>query len=123
MPFGEWKWARDGADARCRVGKDDVIVKFRARVIRASGGRGPPEALTSGGNNTQIVPRAARVLREGGARRRQQSRARLQESDRLALQLELPPLVLLEDRPRAGAERAMIEKDHIRAQQELVPQI
>jgi polyribonucleotide nucleotidyltransferase len=33
--------------------------------------------------------------------------------DRLALELELPRLVALEDRPRAGAERAMVEEDDV----------
>ena len=35
------------------------------------------------------------------------------ELHRLALELALPRLVALEHRPRAGAERAMVEKDDV----------
>ena len=42
-----------------------------------------------------------------------------EEGDRLTLQLELPVLVGLEDFARAGAERAVVEEDHVVPKQEV----
>jgi hypothetical protein len=44
----------------------------------------------------------------------------LDKSDRLALHLELPALVLGEDRFRAGSERAVIEEMNARIEKELI---
>jgi hypothetical protein len=41
-----------------------------------------------------------------------------EELDGLEFQHALPPLVLLEHRPRTGAERAVVEEDHVRGEQE-----
>src|SRR6185312_15756360 len=46
-----------------------------------------------------------------------------QKLDRLALELELPTLVVLEHRTRTGAERAVIEERHLRIEQELLGKI
>jgi hypothetical protein len=40
-----------------------------------------------------------------------------EELDRLSLQLELPTLVYLKDRPGAGAKGAVVEKDDTRPQE------
>ena len=56
------------------------------------------------------------------ARRASSSRAEpafeREELDRLALELELPGLVPLEDRPWASAERAVVQEDDVRVEQE-----
>ena len=46
-----------------------------------------------------------------------------EEGDRLALQLELPVLIGLENLARAGAERAVVEEDHVVAKQEVPREI
>jgi hypothetical protein len=43
-----------------------------------------------------------------------------EELDRLALELELQALVLVEDRPRARAERAVVEEHNVRIEQKQV---
>jgi len=42
----------------------------------------------------------------------------LDELHRLTLELALPLLVPLEDRPRAGAERAVVQVDDVRVEKE-----
>ena len=46
-----------------------------------------------------------------------------EELHRLALELELPVLVGLEHRPRAGAERAVVEEDDVLAEEEVPGEI
>jgi len=48
--------------------------------------------------------------------------AAAEQRDGLALELALPGLVDLEHRPRAGAERAVVEEDDVGVEQELGPQ-
>src|SRR5262249_36887082 len=65
------------------------------------------------------------VGREPPLRRADQSREptlATQERHRLPLQLELPPLVLPEHRPRACAEGAVVQKDEVLLEQEEVAQ-
>ena len=63
------------------------------------------------------VPRSAASATRG-TRIRSVSVA-AEERDGLALELELPVLVGLEHRPRAGAERAVVEEDDVLAKEEL----
>src|SRR5207253_3787961 len=46
-----------------------------------------------------------------------------EEVDRLLLELPLPCLVALEDRTRAGAERAVIEERDLGVEEELAPEL
>ena len=47
--------------------------------------------------------------------------AAVEEVDRLELELPLPRLVALEDRPRIGAERPMVEEGDLGIEEELAP--
>jgi hypothetical protein len=60
--------------------------------------------------------RRACAVEEGG-------QAAIEEVDRLALELSLPVLVALEDGPRAGAERAVVEEGDLRVEEELAAEL
>ena len=69
----------------------------------------------------QVPRRRADIGREGGPRLGQELRQPARdEVDRLALQLALPRLIPLEDRPRARAEGAVVEEDDVRIEEEFV---
>ena len=72
----------------------------------------------------EVVAARPEVVAQLRAHLRDQSvPAARQKLDRLALEFALPLLVLLEHRPRARAERAMVEEDDVRIEQELVSQV
>ena len=71
------------------------------------------------GRKTRSSPRAPRKAPSRCARLGQQGRrAAAQEGHRVALQLQLPALVGLEHRLRAGAEGAVVEEDDVGVEQE-----
>ena len=86
--------ARDRVDAGGGVGHEDDVLRVGA---------------------DEAGERAARLGQ-------QPLQASAQELDRLLLQLALPGLVGLEDRPRAGAEAAVVEEGDVPAEQVLVGQ-
>jgi len=74
-------------------------------------------------NEDEVGRGCADVRGEPLPRRRDQLRVAASEAeklDRLALELPLESLVLLADRPWAGAVRAVIEEDDVRIEQEQV---
>ena len=81
----------------------------------------PSVALTRPTILSASVPSSAASATRGTRMRSVRSRA--EERDRLALELELPVLVGLEHRARAGAERAVIEEDDVLPKEEVPREI
>jgi hypothetical protein len=72
----------------------------------------------------EVVGGAADVVRESCSRRVEEGRqAAVEKVDGLALELALPRLVALEDRPRARAEGAVVEERDLGVEEELAAEL
>src|SRR5262249_12271841 len=120
--------SRRGADAMPEDVVRSVFVRRRDDLVtRGELGRGGQEVDRGGRvGEEQASGRApADVLGESCAGRGDELRVttpEAEEFDRLALELALKPLVLLEDGSRARAERPVVEEDDSRIEEKEVPQ-
>jgi len=95
-------------------------------VVRAERERAGSEVDSGRGvlDEGEVVRGAADVSGEGSPRVvEERGQAAVEEVDGLALQLALPGLVALEDRPRAGAERAVVEEGDLGIEEELASEL
>jgi hypothetical protein len=96
------------------VGGEHLVARPDPQAARDDVHRGRPVADVD-----QVVALGVEVAGEHGARAREPfGRVAREEVDRLALELHLPALVRLEDRPRRRAVRAVVEVRHARVEQE-----
>ncbi len=113
-----------GADERPGAVDGAVLVIGREHLVAGPEAYRPRHGVERGGRvreEREVVRVGAHELAERGARRPHQPLATpAQEFDRLALQLALPGLIPLEHRPRARPERAVVEVDDVRPEQEEV---
>ncbi len=97
------------------VGGEHLVPRLE---IQGAGHDVHPESGV--GHEDQVVLRRAHVRRQGAPGLGElMGQATDQEVHWLGLQLPLPGLVALEDGPRAGAEAAVVQENHVRAQEEL----
>ncbi len=98
------------------VGRQDLVVRLEGE------GTGHDVQPRSGiGDEDEVVGASVEVGGEfSPCGVQERAAASPEELDRLPLQLQLPPLVRFEHRPRAGPEGAVVEKDHVRVEQKLV---
>ena len=96
------------------VGGQDLVAGFqRQRAsdhVQPGGGVGDVDKIVCIG--------ADEGAQRGAGLGHQALEAAAEELDRLAFELALPALVGLEDGARAGAERPVVEENHVRAEEE-----
>ena len=101
------------------VGRDDLVARLEVERLGDD-----VEPLGGVDEANDIVGVRAEFGRERNARHAHAiGQVAPEEGNRLALELELPVLVGLEDFARAGAERAVIEEDHVVAKQEVAREV
>ena len=96
------------------------------RVARVEGERAGGEIHAGRGvlDEGEVVRGAADALGEGRACTVEEcGQSAVEEVDGLALQLALPGLVAVEDRPRAGTERALVEESDLGIEEELASEL